>query len=108
MIRLTDLTVTRTIASRVHFSRVDDTGEFVGVYEAKHGPTGESSFLVLEYQWDKRDVTLERMTASNPAFVLDPDGDSPCALFDTGADDTGPEPTETPEYAACEHTAWGD
>ena len=97
-----DLSI-RTIATRT--KTIDDTGKFVGVYEAKD-KTGRATYLVYEIGWCKRDVTDERLKSSDPDFVLDPNGESPSAYINTNQSDTGPEPTATPEYAACEHNAW--
>jgi len=93
----------RTISTRTN--RIDDQGKFIGVYEARD-KTGQASYLVYELWWHKRDVTNERLKTSDPDFALDPNGESPSARINTNVSDTGPEPTATPEYAACTHTAW--
>jgi hypothetical protein len=97
------MTNMRTIATRTN--KIDDQGKFIGVYETRN-KTGQASYLVYELCWHKRDVTNERLKTSDPDFVLDPNGESPSAKINTNVSDMGPEPTATPEYAACTHTAW--
>jgi hypothetical protein len=95
----------RLIACRRDTGSNDD-GKFTGVYEAK--ASGASSFLVLKYAWTKHGALQESLFASNPAFALDQDGESPCVVLNTAQQDTGPIPATTPEYAACTYQVWGD
>jgi hypothetical protein len=95
----------RLIACRRDKGNNDD-GKFTGVYEARNN--GASSFLVFKYAWTKHGTLQESLFASNPAFIPDPDGESPCLALNPAEKDTGPHPADLTEYAACTHQVWGD
>lgn len=83
-----------------------DNGELVEIYDAEDKETGAKGRYRLEYEWEKRDVLVERLYTDNPELILDDFSDGPSVYdwFGAGKPDFGPDPGGLNEF---DYEAWG-